>query len=128
MTDPNNPNLIIPGPFYRVSRDMERVPVREYLDHGYEDRQDFRNAVRHIIERWGGRTGEEVDRKQHDREFYAGDESRCQLRLRFRDAPGRTVEEAWLPMYLLDPVPMPDYLLPPVIDEEQQELEEAFGF
>ena len=56
--DPENENIIVLGPFYRVTDDIRRAPIRDYLDHGYETRQEFCDAVRELISRWGGREAE----------------------------------------------------------------------
>lgn len=109
-TSPDNPNVIIQGPFYRVSRDMSRVPLDDYLDHGYETRKEFARSVRQLIERWGGRDGECVEERwYHGKDGEAIDQRHRQLHLRFHDTPGGHPDEAWLPLYLLQPVDIPEY-------------------
>ena len=89
----------------------------DHASHGYEDRSDFRDALRAIVNRWGGRIGE---RRQERNGF---------LRLHFADMPGKVTEVVWLPLYLLTPCPMPDYLTPsPPPDPIEQELDRIFGF
>jgi len=130
--DPENENIIVTGPFYRVMKNMDRVPLRDYMDHGYETRQDFCDAVRELISRWGGREGECFEeRAWHGKEGEAIDQRHRALHLRFHDTPGGLPDEAWLPLYLLEPIPTPPGLIPHEPTEEellQQEIDEALGF
>ncbi len=106
---PDNPNVIIQGPFYHVGKDMSRVPLGDYMDHGYESRKEFREAIEELIDRWGGRDGECIEeRAYHGKEGEAIDERHIQLHLRFPDTPGARHDQAWLPRYLLTPVPTPE--------------------
>lgn len=101
--------------FFLVSDTLDGAPLRDHSSHGYEELADFRRALQQLVERWGGRTGQ-----------YVG--SRHQfLRLKFRDMPGGG-EEAWLPLYLLQPCPIPDYLKEKERDPFDKELDHAFGF
>lgn len=100
---------------FLVDSDLDRAPMDRYVEHGYESRQDFRDALRKIIDYWGGRIGQRVG----DRHGF--------LRLKFRDIPGGG-EEAWIPLYLTRPVPMPDYLKERERDPIEEELDRAFGF
>lgn len=105
--------------FFRVSSDLSRVPLKDHLLHGYEDKDDFYEAVRALSIRWYERTGE------------AKDERHGFIRLRFHDTPGGIPEEAWLPEYLLVETEMPRYLVEResrVIDPLEEEINEAFGF
>lgn len=102
--------------FFLVARDLSGAPLSDYVSHGYLERKDFEQALHHLTSLWGGRIGEVID-ERHD--F---------LRLKFRDMPGRRTEEAWLPLYLLQPCPIPDYLLQQAPDPIVQELDDAFGF
>lgn len=106
---PDNPNVIIQGPFYHVGKDMNRVPLGDYMDHGYESRKEFREAIEELIDRWGGRDGECIEeRAYHGKEGEAIDERHIQLHLRFPDTPGARPDQAWLPRYLLTPIPTPE--------------------
>ena len=101
--------------FFRVADTIDGAPLDDYLSHGYENRSDFRDALRKLIDWWGGRIGERVG----DRHGF--------LHLKFRDMPGGG-EEAWLPLYLLQPCPMSDYLREEEHDPFEMELDQAFGF
>ena len=105
--------------YFLVSRTLEGAPLARHLDHGYEDRREFRDALRLLTDRWGGRTGQMVGERNGF------------LLLRFRDMPGRAVEDKWLPLFLLSPTDVPEHLRPhdPTPEELlEQELDEAFGF
>lgn len=101
--------------YFLVTQNLDDAPLADYVSHGYENRSDFRDALRRLIDWWGGRTGLCVG----DRHGF--------LRLKFRDMPGGG-EEAWLPLYLLQPCPMPDYLKEQERDPFEEELDRAFGF
>lgn len=130
--DPQNENIIVTGPFYRVMKNMDRVPLRDYMDHGYETRQEFCDAVRELISRWGGREAECFEeRAWHGKEGEAIDQRHLALHLRFHDTPGGLPDEAWLPLYLLDSIPTPPEFIPhdPTPEElAKKEIEEALGF
>ena len=103
--------------YFLVDKDLGRAPLNRHSEHGYEERSDFREALRRLVGLWGGRTGERIG----DRNGF--------LHLRFHDTPGGRPDEAWLPLYLLRPCPMPEYMNPtspphPFIEE----LDSAFGF
>lgn len=101
--------------FFRVSDTIDGINLRDHSSHGYEDLADFRRALQQLVERWGGRTGQ-----------YVG--SRHQfLRLRFADEWGGR-EESWLPIYLLSPAPVPDYLSDKPKSAEDESLDKAYGF
>ena len=102
------------GYFY-VSDNLDHAPMRDHSSHGYEDISDFRHALHELIDYWGGRTGLCVG---HRHGF---------LRLKFKDIPGGG-EEAWIPLYLTTPVPMPDYLKARERDPIEEELDRIFGF
>ncbi len=103
--------------FFRVDTDLSRAPLDRHSDHGYEERRDFREALQRLVDWWGGREGERVG----DRNGF--------LRLRFHDTPGGRPDEAWLPLYLLRPCPMPEYMKPtPPPHPFIEELDRAFGF
>lgn len=103
--------------FFRVAETIDSAPLADHSAHGYEDRNDFRDALRAIVNRWGGRIGERL----HERNGF--------LQLHFADMPGKVTEDVWLPLYLLTPCPRPDYLLPtPLPDPIEQELDRAFEF
>lgn len=130
--DPENENIIVTGPFYRVMKNMDRVPLRDYMDHGYESKRDFYDAVSQLMHRWRGREGECFEeRAWHGKEGEAIDQRHRALHLRFHDTPGGLPDEAWLPLYLLEPIPTPPWLIPHEPTEEellQQEIDEAMGF
>ena len=50
------------------------------------------------------------------------------LRLRFHDTPGCRPDEAWIPLYLADPVPTPPYAQPRKLTRNEQLLEELQNF
>ena len=102
--------------FFRVCTSLDGLPVADYLHHGYETRNDFRDALRRLIDRWGGRIGERTD--EHNK-F---------LLLRFPDTPGGVQDEAWLPLYMLTPCEPSPYARKLESDPMEQELDEAFGF
>ena len=105
--------------FYQVLSDLSRAPLRDHMLHGYEERQDFFNALRQLRDRWKDRIGECIEERDGFRH------------LRFHDTPGGKPDEAWLPDYLLLKVDMPDYLREmeeEVVDEQERELERALGF
>ncbi len=105
------------GKFYEVTADMDRVPLRDHLMHGYETKQDFREAIYRLIRLWRGRVGECIG------------ESHGFLHLRFHDTPGGRPDEARLPKYMLKEVDMPEYMRPEdPPDDIVRELDEAFGF
>lgn len=102
--------------YYRVASDMDCVPLKNHLEHGFESKYAFRKAARLLIDRWHDRTGEGVGIKKGF------------VLLRFCDSPGGLREEAWLPDYMLTPIAMPEYLLPEERDELEEEIDKAFGF
>jgi len=102
--------------YFLVGKNLDGAPLSDYVSHGYENRSDFRDALRRLIELWGGRIGE-----------YVGDRHGF-LRLKFRDIPGGRSEEAWLPPYLLQPTTIPAHLQQSESDSITRELDEAFGF
>jgi len=101
--------------YFLVDGNLDRAPMDRYVEHGYETRADFRTALLRLIDWWGGRTG-----------LYVG-HSHGFLRLKFKDIPGGG-EEAWIPLYLVTPVPMPDYLKERERDPIEEALDRAFGF
>lgn len=101
--------------YFLVAKNLDGAPLSAHTSHGYENRSDFCDALRRLIDWWGGRIGERVG----DRHGF--------LRLKFRDMPGGG-EEAWLPLYLLQPCPTPDYLKEKERDPFEEELDRAFCF
>lgn len=101
--------------FFRVADSLDAAPLDDHLRHGYERRADFLHALRRLLNYWGGRVGERIDERN---KF---------LRLRFHDTPGGLPDEAWLPLFLLSPAPIPDYMQDDT-DETEAELDRAFGF
>lgn len=105
------------GNYYTITTTLRNVPLREHLQHGYEFEDDFRRAIRAMIERWRGRVGECIGEKNGF------------LLLRFHDTPGGIPDEARLPRYILEPCDTPQYdTEDDREDEVQQEIDEAFGF
>lgn len=100
--------------FFRVSDTIDGAPLDDYASHGYEERHNFRKALRRLIENYGGRVGE-----------YCGDRH-GHLQLKFRDR--QRSEHAWLPIYLLTSCSMPDYLKEEERDPIEEELDRAFEF
>lgn len=98
--------------FYKVLPTIQNAPLRDYLLHGYESRRDFEQALRRLVSRWKGRTGECIDMR-HD--F---------ILLRFHDTPGGKPDEEWIPDYLLQPVPAQNESS----DSSGEELDQAYGF
>lgn len=101
--------------YFRVSKSIDGAPLDRHTEHGYENKSDFRDALRYIVGRWGGRIGE----VRQERNGF--------LQLHFADMPGKVTEDVWLPLYLLQPCPMPEYLKSPP-DLIEEELDRAFGF
>lgn len=105
---PDNPNVIVQGPFYRVDSNISRVPLNDYLEHGYETRGEFLCSVESLVKRFGGREGECIEERcYHGCDGEAIDQRHRQMHLRFHDTPGGLPDMAWLPLYLLSPVPPP---------------------
>ena len=104
--------------FYEVLSSLDGVPLRDHLQHGYEEKSDFYDAVRQLRDRWQHRIGECVGERNGFRQ------------LRFHDTPGGMPDEAWLPDYMLKEVEKPEYLCDDAetVDEQEQELEDALGF
>lgn len=105
--------------FYKVTRRVSDAPLDDHLLHGYEEREYFYQAVRRLVVTWRDRVGEAVGEKNGF------------LLMRFHDTPGGVPDEAWLPRYLLKPIPVPDYVNRKEPDREDAvnaELDEAFGF
>jgi hypothetical protein len=96
--------------FFLVAKNLDHAPLNDYVAHGYEEKEYFRDALRRIIDRYGGRVGE-----------YCGDRY-DHLQLKFRD--WQRSEHAWLPLFLLTPCPMPDYLKE---EEEKDPFEEELN-
>ena len=126
---PDNPNLVTQGPFYWVSGDVNRAPLRDYCKHGYESQREFRAAVCELIRRWKWREGECIEKRMfHGIDGVSIDNSLTLLRLRFHDTPGCRPDEAWIPLYLADPVPTPPYAQPRKLTRNEQLLEELQNF
>ena len=105
------------GSYYTITTTMRNVPLREHLQHGFEFEDDFRRAIRELMERWRGRIGECVGEKNGF------------LVLRFHDTPGGIPDKARLPRYILEPCDAPPYArYKEPEDEMQREIDEAFGF
>lgn len=104
--------------FYRVTDTIEAAPLSQYREHGYESRDEFRDALRDIVQRWKGRVGECISRRH---EF---------LQLRFHDTPGGRPDEAWIPDYLTESTEMPEWIREAIkpVDPIERELDETFGF
>lgn len=104
------------GTFFIVTSDPMSAPLRDHLQHGYEERRDFYLAVRKIVDRWKDRTGECV-----------AERNGCLL-LRFHDTPGGLPDEQWIPRYLLRPVETRHTEDPDGPSPMDDELSRAFGF
>jgi len=102
--------------FYRVDNNLDRAPLPDYLWHGYETRQDFKHALRNLVNLWHDRVGECVA------------EHHGFLLLRFHDTPGGKPDEEWLPRYLLQPTDPPIYRNQDDRSEIETVLDQAFGF
>ena len=102
--------------YFRVCTSLDGLPIDDYLHNGYENRADFRDALRRLLDRWGGRIGQ---RKDEHNKF---------LLLSFPDTPGGKPDEAWLPLYMLTPCAPSPYAATKERDPLERELDEAFGF
>ncbi|MBQ9646159.1 MAG: hypothetical protein IJV24_07370 [Prevotella sp.] len=105
--------------YFRVATTINGAPLDSHTEHGYEDRSDFRAALRSIVDRFGGRIGQNTGERNGF------------LQLLFKDIPGGGTEHAWIPLYLLTPCPIPEYAIkhdPTPEELLEQELDEAFGF
>lgn len=108
------------GLFFCVAGSIGGAPLRDYLWHGYESRDDFRDDLRRLVLLWQDRTGECMEERNGF------------LRLRFHDTPGGVPDEAWLPLYLLRQTAAPPYMAMRSCesgdDEASKAADEAFGF
>jgi hypothetical protein len=102
--------------YFRVADSLDGLPLADYLHHGYENREDFRDALRRLLDYWGGRIGERRD--EHNK-F---------LLLSFPDTPGGVPDQAWLPLYMLTPCEPSPYAGKPQREAAKQDLDRAFGF
>lgn len=104
--------------FYRVitSDDLWDLRLPDPLEYGYEDKRTFKQAIQRLTERWQRRVGEGVGARH---KF---------ILLRFCDSVGGMREEAWMPNFLLKPIPMPDHLRPQERNELEEEINETLGF
>lgn len=105
------------GEYYTVTDTLRNVPLRDHLLHGYELEDDFRRAVRKLVDRWHGRVGECIEERNGF------------LLLRFHDTPGGLPDEARLPRYILEECDEPPYIMEEEEDDEMlREIDKAFGF
>ena len=103
--------------YFLVAKNLDGAPLDDHVQHGYEERQMFVEGLRKLTSRWGGRVGLNVGERNGF------------LLLRFYDIPGGGSEEKWLPLYLLTPTDMPDYMRhDDDADDIEAELDAAFGF
>ncbi len=127
--DPDNPNVVIQGPFFRVCGDEDCVPLGDYFKHGYESRREFREAVDALINRWRNREGECVEKRLYrDTNTDVVDERLTLFRLRFHDTPGCRPDEAWVPCYLAVPIPIPEYAKWQTMTLFEQTMKELVDF
>jgi hypothetical protein len=125
----DNPNVIVQGPFFRVSGDESRVPIDDYFKHGYETQREFREAADALISRWRNREGECVEKRlYHGLNDDGIDENLTILRLRFHDTPGCRPDEAWIPCYLADQIPVPEYTKCQILTPYEQIMKEITDF
>lgn len=126
---PNNPNVIIQGPFFRVSGDISRVPLGDYFKHGYETLREFREAADTLIKRWYNREGECIEKRMYrGTNMDAIDDNLTLLRLRFHDTPGCRPDEAWIPSYLTASIPVPEYAKWRTLTPYEQTMNELIKF
>lgn len=102
--------------YFQVATSLSGLPLGDYLHNGYETRDEFRTALRRLLDRWAGRIGQNV-----------GEHNKFLL-LRFPDTPGGVPDEAWLPLYMLTPCPVPPIANQIQRDPDEEELDRAFGF
>lgn len=108
---PDNSNEIVQGQFYCVTGDINSVPLDDYFDHGYDSRKDFLKAINELVKHWGGREGESIEEFCPPKvDGQNVDQRHRMIHLRFHDTPGGCPDEAWLPYYLLSPIPTPKYV------------------
>lgn len=100
--------------YFRVCTSLEELPLADFLHHGYETRQDFADALRRLLDYWGGRIGE---RKDERNKF---------LLLSFPDTPGGVPDEAWLPLYMLTPCEPSPYTGVQGKGSDENEIDSAF--
>lgn len=99
--------------YFRIRKDTD-YRTRDHLQHGYEEERDYRRALRELQKYFADRVGEAVGKRYGF------------TLLRFRDAPDGSVEERWLPDFLLQAMPPPSEPSPE--DETEKMLDEIFGF
>lgn len=104
---PDNENIIVPGPYYRVTTDLSHAPLADYHQHGFESSKEMRESVLALAERWRGRKGECIEERLYRDRWGNPDEKTRMLHLKFHDAPGGFPEDAWLPVYICTPIPIP---------------------
>lgn len=102
--------------FYQVLSTIDQAPLRDYLLHGYETRRDFEDALRRLVRRWQGRTGECIDERHGF------------LHLRFHDTPGGKPDEAWLPHYILRQSSIAISTEQDELNVDTEELDRIYGF
>lgn len=102
--------------YYRVTTDLYHLKLPSPMDYGYESESDFREAVNKLARFWYDRMGYSVD----DRNGF--------LRIRFTDTPGGMPDEAWMPKFLLIPIPPPPAEEKEEEDEMIRELDDILGF
>ena len=105
--------------FFRVIPHTWYLKLPDPQMNGYENETLFRQAVDKLVNLWGKRTGEAISERNG---FYY---------IRFHDTPGGRFDEAWLPKYILEPVPAPEYVATieeNVVDDVTQQMNEAYGF
>lgn len=125
--DPENPNIIVQGPFFRICGDRKRIPLNDYYKHGYESLREFSEATVALINRWRNREGECIEKR-----LFHGldtiDDSLTILRLRFHDTPGCRPDEAWIPSFLAVPIPIPEYTKWQTLTPYEQTMKELMDF
>jgi len=89
----------------------------DYLQHGFDTEERYRQALQRLCHRFGGRVGEQTDERNGF------------IRLRFRDTPDGCPDEVWIPRIILRLTAPPDYLLDTCFNAPQETmLDEIFGF
>lgn len=108
--DKQNPLVIVQGPYYKVSRDLSRIPLDRYIEQGYGSRKELYESIEELVSKYGDKLGECIEKRlYHDEHGTLRDDDNTVLHLRFLE-PGGSFAKAWVPRYMTVAVPTPPQL------------------